>query len=328
MDTELISVVIPVFKVEKYLVRCVESVLNQSYRDIEVILVDDGSPDNCGAICEELARKDDRLRVYHKKNGGLSDARNYGTERAKGEYITFIDSDDYVAKDYLAYLYELAKKNDADISCCCMVKTESDHVLYGENPALPAQMILTSQEASYRLMSDLYMVLVTAWGKLYRMEIVKKYPFPVGKTHEDEATTCKYYFESRQVAIGNRCLYAYYQNPESITHTKTESLDSNKIWSLAHRAEFYEKQKTANLAQMAWDRYYSFLAKDAVYHKHRCRGLLLEMRDRTDISISPRLRTCLRLYCRAPGVFCCLYRLKRVYDTVFKSGFTIKSITG
>ena len=106
----MISVIVPIYKVEKYLRRCVDSILNQSYTDFELLLIDDGSPDGCPQICDEYAQQDTRVRVFHKPNGGLSDARNYGLDRMKGEYVSFIDSDDYVGPDYLTVLVELAKK--------------------------------------------------------------------------------------------------------------------------------------------------------------------------------------------------------------------------
>ncbi len=122
---ELISIVIPIYNVEKYLKNCVDSVCNQTYRNLEIILVDDGSPDHCPEICEDYARNDSRVRVIHKQNGGLSDARNYGIEVAKGKYITCIDSDDYVSEDFIEYLYKLLKDANADISVCGFIKTKN-----------------------------------------------------------------------------------------------------------------------------------------------------------------------------------------------------------
>ena len=110
MKNELISIVVPIYNVEKYLEKCVESILRQTYKNIEIILVDDGSPDLCGEICENYKKIDKRITVIHKKNGGLSDARNYGIKHSNGKYITFIDSDDYVERDYIEYLYNLIKK--------------------------------------------------------------------------------------------------------------------------------------------------------------------------------------------------------------------------
>ena len=113
---ELISVVVPVYNVEKYIDKCINSIINQTYKNLEIILVDDGSPDNCGNICDEYAKKDNRIIVIHKENGGLSDARNTGIEVSKGKYITFIDSDDYISDNYVSFLYNLIIEYKADIS--------------------------------------------------------------------------------------------------------------------------------------------------------------------------------------------------------------------
>ena len=115
---DLITIVVPVYKVEKYIDRCVTSILNQTYKNLQIILVDDGSPDNCGKICDEYAKKDNRIEVIHKENGGLSDARNAGINIAKGKYIAFVDSDDYVSNDYIEYMYKILKKENAKISIC------------------------------------------------------------------------------------------------------------------------------------------------------------------------------------------------------------------
>ena len=127
----MISVIVPIYKVEKYLRRCVDSILEQSYPDFELLLIDDGSPDSCPRICDEYARRDERVRVFHKPNGGLSDARNYGLERMKGEYVSFIDSDDYVGKDYLKILMELIREygvNVAAVTHQCV--SEADGTLF------------------------------------------------------------------------------------------------------------------------------------------------------------------------------------------------------
>ena len=115
---DLISIVIPVYKVEKYLEKCVESVINQTYKNLEILLVNDGSPDNCPKICDEYAQKDNRIKVIHKENGGLSDARNAGIDVATGKYITFIDSDDYISNDYVEYMYNLLKQNNTKKYWC------------------------------------------------------------------------------------------------------------------------------------------------------------------------------------------------------------------
>lgn len=274
---ELISLIIPIYKVEAYLERCITSVIAQTYHNLEIILVDDGSPDQCGVICERFARQDARIKVFHKANGGLSDARNYGVERSHGKYIAFIDSDDYVAPNYIAYLIELLIKYHADISCCCMVQTSGHISEYGANTVIPNEQLLTGKEACKELLGSMYHTMVTAWGKLYKSEIVKKYPFPVGKKHEDEATTCKYYYAANKVVVGNQCLYAYYQNPNSITHTNRDFINHDAIWALRHRAEFFGKQGEKLLAEVAWDRVFYYCIYDSLAHQGRCDAYLNEL---------------------------------------------------
>ena len=308
MMEDKISVIIPVYKVEQYLHRCINSVINQTYKNLEIILVDDGSPDNSGEICEELAQKDSRIKVYHKDNGGLSDARNYGTGKSNGDYITFIDSDDYIAPNYLEYLYNLLRKNNADISCCCMQVTEDDTTEFSVNHSIPAEQLLTGCEACVGLLGELYMVLVTACGKLYKSDIVKKYPFPVGKKHEDEATTCKYYYESEKVVIGNQCLYAYYQNGSSITHTKGSKLNLDAIWALEHRANFFEENNEIILAQYAWNRLFYYYIGDSKEYNGRCDKYLKDFGKNKNLS--KKILFELKLYNTSHRLFKCYYQIK------------------
>lgn len=298
---ELISIIIPVYKVEPYLKRCIHSVMIQTYHNIEVILVDDGSPDQCGDICEHFAQKDSRIKVYHKTNGGLSDARNYGVERSHGTYITFIDADDYIAPDFVEYLFGLLMHYDAEISCCCMIKTTENTVTYGTNTAIPQELLLTGKEACRELLGSLYPVLVTAWGKLYKSEIVKKYPFPVGRTHEDEATTCKYYYAANKVIVGNHCLYAYYQNLNSIMHTSSDSINMDIIWSQEHRAEFFEEHYEKYLAQAAWDKLFYYGLYDSISNQGRCNQLLKNLARRK--KLSKRTQFELKIFGMSPWIF-------------------------
>lgn len=267
---ELISVIVPIYKVEKYIHRCINSILYQTYSNLEIILVDDGSPDHCGEICDEFAKHDDRIKVYHKVNGGLSDARNYGVVRSSGKYIAFVDSDDYIAPNYIEYLYNLIDTHQADISGCYMIKTYSDEVEYCIQQNLPDVRILSGYDASKCLLNDLYTVLVTAWGKLYKREVVEANPFPVGRIHEDEATTCKYYYDSKRVVVGNQCLYAYYQNPDSIMRSVEKIFDEDKFWSLSHRAEYYESKKEIFLAKCAWEILVNRYIDDSKQNNGRC----------------------------------------------------------
>lgn len=298
---ELISIIIPVYKVEAYLERCVHSVVSQTYHNLEIILVDDGSPDRCGEICERLRQKDSRIRVYHKKNGGLSDARNYGMERAHGMYIAFIDSDDYIASNYIEYLVKLLIQNNADISCCCRVHTNKDNVVFGTNNSICQEQLLTGKEACQELFGDLYDILVTAWGKLYKSEIVKNYPFPSGRKYEDEAITCKYYYASNRVVVGNHCLYAYYDNPNGITHSSGETLNVDAIWALEHRAKFFEEHNEKSLAQAAWKKLFYYCLYDSIDNQGRCNHFLNTLSKRR--KLSRRTQFELKLFNMSPWIF-------------------------
>ena len=128
MKNLLVSVIVPIYNVEKYLRKCVDSILNQTYKNLEIILVDDGSPDNCGNICDEYALSDSRIRIIHKKNGGLSDARNAGLDIARGNYILFVDSDDYIDETMVEKLYEALEKEKAEMSLCSFVYVNDDGV--------------------------------------------------------------------------------------------------------------------------------------------------------------------------------------------------------
>ena len=213
----LISVIVPVYKVEKYLERCVNSILNQTYKNFELILVDDGSPDLCPEMCDEYAKKDSRIKVIHKENGGLSDARNAGTAIAKGEYITFIDSDDWVLTNYIEILLDLLITHDAQMSICGFQKvTRQEDVKekQGGNPKIYGKMEAL-ESLLYQKPFD-----TSAWGKLYKIELVKRHPYPYGRLSEDLGTTYKMIDDCQRVVWSNIKMYCYFYNKDSITHQK------------------------------------------------------------------------------------------------------------
>lgn len=211
----MISIVVPVYKVEKYLDKCVQSILAQTYKNFELILVDDGSPDNCPQMCDEYAEKDTRIRVIHKENGGLSDARNSGTSIANGEWVTYIDSDDYVADDYLEVLVTLIEKYNAEIAVVGI-----DVFYEGETPKTQKKIeeyLYTSDEALEKMLYQDTLD-TSACAILLPIDIAKKNPFPYGKYHEDEFVTYKYYTSVNKVAVTTKKLYFYLQRKGSIMH--------------------------------------------------------------------------------------------------------------
>lgn len=211
MDFPLISIIIPVYKVELYLERCLNSVINQTYLNIEIILVNDGSPDRCGSICDSYAEKDKRIVTIHKKNGGLSDARNVGLDAANGEFITFIDSDDFVHDKYIEGLYKVAYQGDCDIVQCKFYKGEKSEFT---NKILINDLNFYISSATEALLDKNYKV--TAWAKLYKKDVIGKVRFPVGYINEDVATYYQFVYNSKVIGIINEELYYYYQSSTSI----------------------------------------------------------------------------------------------------------------
>lgn len=213
-----ISVIVPVYRVEDYIHRCVQSILQQSFSDFELILVDDGSPDRCGGICDDYANKDSRIHAIHRENGGLSAARNTGIdwvmENSDSQWLTFVDSDDWIHKDYLDLLFRAALQADVKMAACELIRT--DKILPDADTSAVEAKILESEQAYY----DYYGMFMTACCKLYHRSLLKELRFPVGKLHEDCYITHIPLFEAGKVAVCDVPLYYYFCNPGSITRMK------------------------------------------------------------------------------------------------------------
>ncbi len=212
----LISIIVPVYKVEKYLKKCVDSILGQTYENIEILLVDDGSPDQCGMICDAYQSKDGRIRVIHKENGGLSDARNAAIPLVRGEYISFIDSDDWVSQYYVEHLYQAVSACQADLGISWF-----ENVFEGVTPQsksieeLLQYQCLTVEDCLKKM---LYQdgVEVCAWGKLYKTELFAELRYPVGKLYEDIPVTYETVKRSKKIAVIGNVDYYYLQRRDSI----------------------------------------------------------------------------------------------------------------
>lgn len=213
---ELISVVVPVYNVESYLPHCVDTILKQTYTNIEVFLVDDGSTDSSGIICEELAELDNRIKVIRKNNGGLSDARNVAIEKANGEYITFIDSDDYIPYDSLEYLYSLIREYNADISIGKMLLTSETNELRRNQETQILK--LENKEAVKEMLYGSYYT-ASASGKLYKSSLFKNVRYPYGKLNEDLFTTYKVLDKANLTICSNKIVYYYFHRNGSIMNS-------------------------------------------------------------------------------------------------------------
>lgn len=236
---ERISVIVPVYKVEEYLDRCVQSIVDQTYKNLEIILVDDGSPDNCPAMCDAWAQKDTRIKVIHKKNGGLSDARNAGMEVSTGDYIAFVDSDDWVHRDYIIFLYRAIQEHDAELAACNVKvvyeegSQSTEQVQYKAFPANAEQALETLIHGTgFR---------AVAWNKLYSRELLKQECFKVGRLHEDEFFTYRILAKAKRLAFVESPLYYYLQRSGSIMRTVSirhlDALDARLL-----RLKLLEKQ--------------------------------------------------------------------------------------
>lgn len=270
----LISVIVPVYKVEKYLNRCIESIVNQTYQNLEIILVDDGSPDNCGQMCDNWSKKDNRIKVIHKKNGGLSDARNQGSNNAVGKFITFIDSDDCILPEYIEYLFNNLIQTNSDISCCDFQNIYDEFSLAYSYDITETDKLSTisGREACFKIHDySVGVYFVIAPCKLYKTELIKKHPFPIGLLHEDEATTYKLFFESERICVGTKKLYAYFQNSSSITHNKTQKNYEDLFYIFKSRTEFFNQKADTELEKTSWDHLISFIIYSHLDFKKRFR---------------------------------------------------------
>ena len=242
----LITVIIPVYKVEAYLTACVESVLAQTYQNLELILVDDGSPDNCPQMCDAFAARDSRIRVIHKENGGLSSARNAGIEIARGEYLAFLDSDDLWSPLFLERLYRAIQETGADFSVCLFRQfCEAPAVL---TPEESKTEVLTQRQAFECFFNERNVNMVVAPNKLYRRHLFDAVRYPVGQIHEDEAVIHEIIGGANTVAWVEEAHYHYRQAPGSITTAKfsLKRLDAAK--SKERRIAWFEEHGMHDLA--------------------------------------------------------------------------------
>lgn len=212
----LISVIVPCYKVERYLPKCVDSILRQTYQNLEIWLIDDGSPDNCGRICDEYATKDSRIKVIHKENGGLSDARNVAIDIVEGDFLMFVDSDDWLRYDAIELMVYSAISNDADIvvSNFAFVK-EHDIKWHDAFKIKRNHIVYTPKEALLDLFYQQNME-TGAWGKLYKRDLWKDIRFPVGRLFEDIPTIYKTFFLSKKIVVLSTVLYYYLLRDTSI----------------------------------------------------------------------------------------------------------------
>lgn len=237
--SKLISVIVPVYNVEKYLERCLNSIINQTYKNLQIIVVDDGSTDSSGKICDQYKEKDERIQVIHKKNGGLSDARNQGLKIATGEYIGFVDSDDYIAQDMFETLYNAIEKYNADISIVSFYEIYNGKVIGVRDSKNIEEM--NKFEAMNELLKDTK-IQSYAWNKLFKHDLFKKMEFPTGKNFEDIATTLLLFEKSNKVVLVEEPKYYYVRRDDSIVGVRN-SKTYNDYLEVIYNKYLYLKGK-------------------------------------------------------------------------------------
>ncbi|MEG2021738.1 MAG: glycosyltransferase [Oscillospiraceae bacterium] len=261
-----ISVIIPVYKVEDYLERCVKSVLNQTFDDIEVILVDDGSPDRCGEICDAFAEKDNRVRTIHKKNGGLSSARNAGLDIAKGEYFAFIDSDDWVDIDMLELMLRVAQEKNADIVECSFRNVFSDRIT--EETTCTAQIIEASPLEALEGMLDWKTFKALACNKLYRRYLFENLRFTNGVLHEDEFITYKLFWKCKRLAYLDVSKYNYDHTRENAITSSFKDKNCDAVFAMWERIAFFRDNDIITLKNKM-DHLFCWVLFETIYKCHK-----------------------------------------------------------
>ena len=252
---ELVSIIVPVYNVVDYVEECLNSIKSQTYRNIEVIVVNDGSTDTSLSICNKVAVNDNRFHVYTKENGGLSDARNFGIKKASGTLITFIDSDDYVDAEYIQCLVETLDATNSDIACCGYRRVTDDKDCFEICSTTTSIITLSKKEAMYELINE-RKIKTQAWGKLYKRRIFDNLDFPFGKYHEDMYIMHLAFDNARYVGVNPKELYNYRYNNSSITgrtfNIKRQDAVEAMQLRLAFISEFYPELKSDQLRQLVW----------------------------------------------------------------------------
>lgn len=239
----MVSVIVPIYKVEKYLRTCIDSIVNQTFSDLEIILVDDGSPDGCGAICDEYAGKDKRIQVVHKENGGLSDARNVGIDICSGDYIVFVDSDDCIHPQMIEHLYRLLDAHRADMAICSFQNIEEDETpLYPQNITLDNVNCFEKEDIMEQLQKrNLYTVV--AWNKIYKTQLFQNIRYPKGYIHEDEFVIHRLLHLCNKTVYTDARLYYYRKRNDSIMGNRNLKEIQDAFEAYEDRISFLREQQ-------------------------------------------------------------------------------------
>ena len=259
MNEALISIIVPIYNKASFLPKCLNSIQAQTYTNLDVVLINDGSLDQSESICREYTEKDSRFHLYSQINQGISVARNNGLKYAKGDLISFIDSDDYVSERYIEILYKCLTDNDADISIAAYKKVHS-----GENPDFvqnDINLILNGREAVLRQFEPDGLNYIFNWCKLYKRELFHDIKYPAGRVMEDSAVCYIIFDRAKKVVENSSVVYAYYQNSESITAQKFNRNRLDALLNCKERCAYFLEKKDIELAALSERDYYNRLLR-------------------------------------------------------------------
>lgn len=259
-EDKLVSVIVPVYNVENYLKKCIDSLCQQTYKNLEIILIDDGSPDGCGKICDEYALKDQRIVVIHKKNGGLSSARNAGLDIVKGNYIGFVDSDDWIEETMYEKMISFLQDNHCDIVECAVNLIVGDKTVNYKKSANEVLDGKSALERQLKAQNDNYMPRIAVWSKLFKKDFWENRRFPVGKIHEDYMLTCEALYCSKKIGFIKEGLYNHLlTNSSSIMNSRFAEKDLFLEFQYQKRVAYLEKNNEIRLSNLARKSYYLLL---------------------------------------------------------------------
>lgn len=278
---DLISIIIPIYKIEDCLERCLNSVLNQTYSNLEIILVDDGSPDRCPEICDEWAKRDKRIQVIHQKNSGLSVARNTGIDRASGTFILLVDGDDYLAYNIVEMLYTAVKITGAEIALCDFEKGSNPYFQFKSGDLELEIEAIEPEVALERIYQDDHSAFryVTAWGKLYQRSLFENIRYPEGRIFEDMYVTHRLIDRCTQIAVVSQKMCYYFQRNGSIVNTEFNIRKLDYLQAMKERIQFFNNRGYVKLLTIAYEEYLHAL----IWEYSRVRDILKNKQAMRDV---------------------------------------------
>lgn len=301
MNNSLVTIIIPIYNVERYLTKCIDSVISQTYTNLEILLVDDGSTDNCPIICDEYEKLDSRIKVFHKKNGGLSDARNYGLDNMSGDFVYFLDSDDYISADAIECLVASQEMNNSDIVIGNSVIIDENNNQTEWSCTFNDEVFLAKELLERKIIPAKYVV---AWNKLYSASVFNTVRFPKSLIHEDEYILSDIVRNSKIISTVSKVTYYYFQRSNGIMKSKSIKR-GDLLFALSHRIDYYIENNDNvlldNIIFKAYDCYREIvqiakknqLRYENIKNYHNCFIEILEKCDVSNLIISLLKNKCL-----------------------------------